>query len=290
MGFNKAVRLCGIVICAWFYLAAGQAQTGTQIDLHSQTRRVDFTNADSTKPLKLGTLLPATCSSGDLFFKADAPSGSNLFGCAASNTWSIQGSASIQLNSDNIRVGTRGSENLTPGPGIVNTLIDNGSNLTLQMSVDSATVETRATQQAGTSLFCKSASNSGAAYTCLMSPTLAAYTTGMVLHWSPDVAGTGGATTLNADGVGARPVKLWDGILDPAPGDIVAGSLYSLWYDGAVFRIQSSPGVTSLPTRPACATALAGRVWLTSGAAGVKDDVSVCAKDAANSYAWRVLY
>jgi hypothetical protein len=289
MGFNKAVRLCGIVICAWFYTSAGQAQTGTQIDLHSQTRRVDFTNADSTRPLKLGTLLPATCSSGDLFFKADAPSGSNLFGCTASNIWSVEGSASIQLNSDNIRVGTRGSENLTPGPGIVNTLIDNGTTLTLQMSVDSATVETRATQQAGTSLLCKSASNSAAAYTCLMSPSLSAYTTGMLLHWMPDMPGAGGATTLNADGLGIKAVKLWDGS-DPTAGDIVAGSLYSLWYDGTVFRVQSSPAVTNLPTRAACAIALAGRVWLTAGAAGVKDDVSVCAKDAANSYGWRTLY
>jgi hypothetical protein len=289
MELNKAATRCGIVICAWFYTSAGQAQTGTQIDLHSQTRRVDFTNADSTRPLKLGTLLPATCSSGDLFFKADAPGGSNLFGCTPANTWSVQGSASIQLNSDNIRVGTRGAENLTPGPGIVNTLIDNGTNLTLQMSVDSATVETRATQQAGTSLFCNSASNSAAAYTCLMSPSLSAYTTGMLLHWLPDVAGAGGATTLNVDGVGIKAVKMWNGS-DPTPGDIAAGSLYSLWYDGTVFRVQSAPAVTSLSTRPACAIALAGRVWLTAGAAGVKDDVSVCAKDVANSYAWRVLY
>jgi hypothetical protein len=289
MGFNKAVRFCGIVICAWFSTSAGQAQTGTQIDLHSQTRRVDFTNADSTRPLKLGTSLPATCSSGDLFFKADAPSGNNLFGCTPSNTWSIQGSASIQLNSDNIRVGTRPAENLTPGPGIVNTLIDNGNSLTLQMSIDSATVETRATQQAGTSLFCKSASNSGAAYTCLMSPTLSAYTTGMMLRWLPDVAGTGGPTTLNADGVGVRAVKLRDGS-DPTAADIVAGSLYTLWYDGTVFRMHTSPAVTTLATRPACAAALAGRIWLTPGAAGVKDDLSVCAKDVANSYGWRTLY
>ena len=107
MGINRAVSILAVVIYGWIFTAAGQGQTGTQIDLHSQTRRVDFTNADSTRPLKLGTMLPATCSSGDLFFKADAPSGNNLFGCTTGNVWSAEGSASVQLTSDNTRIGTR---------------------------------------------------------------------------------------------------------------------------------------------------------------------------------------
>src|SRR3954464_13243888 len=107
MGTNLSARVIAVVLCACGGVTSGLGQTGTQIDLHSQTRRVDFTNADATRPLKMGTALPATCSPGDLFFKADAPGGNNLFGCATANTWSSQGSASIQLVSANTLVGVR---------------------------------------------------------------------------------------------------------------------------------------------------------------------------------------
>jgi hypothetical protein len=33
-----------------------------------------------------------------------------------------------------------------------------------------------------------------------------------------------------------------------------------------------------------------GAFWVTQGGAGVKDPVEVCAKDAANAYAWRNFY
>lgn len=43
-------------------------------------------------------------------------------------------------------------------------------------------------------------------------------------------------------------------------------------------------------TKPSCAAGERGTVWHDFGGAGVKDTVEVCAKDAANAYAWRVLY
>jgi len=42
--------------------------------------------------------------------------------------------------------------------------------------------------------------------------------------------------------------------------------------------------------RPACDANKRGTLWFTQGAAGVKDSMQVCAKDAANVYAWRTLY
>jgi hypothetical protein len=68
----------------------------TKIDLQTQSRSVDFSTADSTRPFKSGTALPATCAIGEMFYKTDAPSGANLFGCISLNTWAIevQGSAS----------------------------------------------------------------------------------------------------------------------------------------------------------------------------------------------------
>ena len=63
----------------------------TQIDLHTQAKNIDFTAANSTQPIKIGTVLPATCAPGDMFFKTNAQAGANLYGCAAANTWSAQG-------------------------------------------------------------------------------------------------------------------------------------------------------------------------------------------------------
>ncbi len=62
----------------------------TQVDLRTQSKSIDFTAAPTTKPVKTGTALPATCSQGALFFETTAPAGANLFGCTATNTWSLQ--------------------------------------------------------------------------------------------------------------------------------------------------------------------------------------------------------
>jgi hypothetical protein len=59
------------------------------LEAMAQTTQLDPTQLK--RPMKAGTTLPTTCTAGDLFFKTDAPPGSNLYGCTAANTWSIQG-------------------------------------------------------------------------------------------------------------------------------------------------------------------------------------------------------
>lgn len=54
------------------------------------TGRQDASGAASTAPSKVGTTPPATCTLGDQFFDSDATAGSNLFGCTATNTWTVQ--------------------------------------------------------------------------------------------------------------------------------------------------------------------------------------------------------
>jgi hypothetical protein len=71
------------------FALAGSAWGQTQVDLRTQSRNVDFSGAIETRPEKTGTVLPATCNAGDLFFKTSAPSGANLYGCVATNTWSV---------------------------------------------------------------------------------------------------------------------------------------------------------------------------------------------------------
>ena len=145
--------------------------------------------------------------------------------------------------------------------------------------------------QSGSELLCSSASGSASAYTCALSPSLPVYTPNMVLHWQPDISGAGGATTLNVDTLGAVPVKQFDGTTDPTAADIMANRLYPLWHDGAMFRLMIPPvNVATTATRPTCIAAQRGRIWQTLGTATVKDQVSVCAKDASEAYAWRTLY
>ena len=59
-------------------LLTGSAWNGsgqTMVDLSRQGR------------LGTGTILPAVCTAGQLFFKTDAPAGSNLNVCSSTNTW-----------------------------------------------------------------------------------------------------------------------------------------------------------------------------------------------------------
>ena len=74
--------------CLLFVAAASLCAFGqTLVDLHTQARNVDFSSAISTRPVKTGTILPAICFAGELYFKSDTAPGSNLYGCVAKDTW-----------------------------------------------------------------------------------------------------------------------------------------------------------------------------------------------------------
>jgi len=263
----------------------------TQVDLRTQSKSVDFTQATSTRPIKTGTTLPGTCVAGDLFLDLDAPSGANFFACASANTWTLQGSF-VTFQSDGTTIGSRPLHNLIAGFGLINIVDDDGTRLNVQQHIDTAVVETRQGMQIGATLLCNSSSGSASAYTCAMNPLLSQYATGMVLHFKPDVTAAGGGTSLNIDTLGAKAIKLADGSIDPSLSDLVAGQLYALWYDGTNFRLMTSaPGDSaSGAAQPTCATQVQGRIWFASGGAGVKDSVSVCAKDDGDTYSWRIIY
>lgn len=276
-------------------LLAAAANGQTLLSLDSQTKNVDFTKAPFTRPVKTGTVLPPTCSAGDLFFQTSAPAGSNLYGCASANSWTLQsggggGGGSLAIDNNGTLVGTRSVLNLIGGVGVVNTISDTGTQINVQQSVDTSVIASKASAQSGAVWLCNSAGSSSA-YTCALSPTLQSYTTGMVLAWKPNVNGTGGATTLNVDTLGAVGVKQADGVTDPASADIVAGRLYDVWHDGTVFRLMTPAiNAASAASQPTCNVSQRGRWWQTLGGTGVKDAVTVCAKDATDAYAWRSIY
>ena len=65
----------------------------TQLDLHYQTRDVDFSSATATKPFKSGATLPALCGIGEMFYLLNAPPGANVYGCTSLNSWTLEQSS-----------------------------------------------------------------------------------------------------------------------------------------------------------------------------------------------------
>jgi hypothetical protein len=258
----KSIMSSTVVLAAVFVrFAAGQ----TQVDLSKQSKSVDFSSSQSTKPFQTGNTLPATCSVGQMFFVTSAPGGQNSYGCVAANTWALESGTAppaTTVRSSGTEVGTRSAVDFLTGPGVLEAISDTGQEIAVQSTLDTSYVETRPGEQSGVALLCQSASGSGAAYTCGASPALTTYTNGMVLHWTPDVDGAGGSTTIDVDLLGAKPLTLADGATNPGTSDIFAGQLYLIWYDGAEFRLisgssSSGSGGTG-PQGPRGATGPAG--------------------------------
>jgi hypothetical protein len=197
----------------------------------------------------------------------------------------------LTVEANGVIAGTRGVHNYLPGFGLLTAITDTGSRLTLQHFVDASVMLTRAAYQEGQEVRCLSSSASSTAYTCALAPPISQYVTGMRLEWRPDVNGAGGATTLNVNGLGPRPVKLRDGAADPRATDLKAGQVYPIWFDGAGFRILGNiegllPAASS---RPDCAAASRGQMWLTAAGLGARDELAVCAKDENDAFVWRVI-
>jgi len=92
-----------------FLLAAAWSLPGqTAIDLRTQAKTVDFAAAPSTRPLKTGTVLPALCSAGDMFFNSAAPPGQNVYGCTGTNIWTLESGGSGDGSGLPTQTGTAG--------------------------------------------------------------------------------------------------------------------------------------------------------------------------------------
>lgn len=60
---------------------------------------INFSSATSTQPNKTGVSasIPATCSTGQTYFKTDASAGANLFACTSANTWTVLTGGPVNL-------------------------------------------------------------------------------------------------------------------------------------------------------------------------------------------------
>lgn len=124
-----------------------------------------------------------------------------------------------------------GSGSITGGTGI--TCI--GSTC----SADSAVVEFRSTQQAGTSQYGRSTTGNDT-YVVALTPSLTAYTRGGCIVLDADTANTG-AATLNVDTLGAKSILTRSGAA-LSTGDITANKPITVCYDGTQYIIQGDGG------------------------------------------------
>jgi hypothetical protein len=58
---------------------------------YAQGQGPQLVNLTQQGKLGSGTTLPASCKTGQVFFKSDAPSGANVYACTAQNAWTVQG-------------------------------------------------------------------------------------------------------------------------------------------------------------------------------------------------------
>jgi hypothetical protein len=223
-------------------IQAINAQTGTSYPFVSgdQTKLVTFSNSAAVA----ASLSQATGSFGATWWVDVKNKGAGTV-TITPTTSTIDGASTLVLTtgqgahivSDGTNYQTGGSigggGTLAASTGI--NIATGGGKSTI--AVDTAVIPTHVAIQSGSDKLCPSSSGSGSTYTCSMTPTLTAYAVGMVINWIPDVNGTGGATTFNADRLGGKPIKESNGTADPTSSDIVAGQLYGIWYDGTSFRL-----------------------------------------------------
>jgi len=97
---ESRIKTLPVLLAGLFFLTPGTLAAQTLVDLKTQAKNVDFTGAITTKPVKAGTTLPATCAAGELFFKTNAAPGGNLYLCTAANTWTQNGLPSASQATD----------------------------------------------------------------------------------------------------------------------------------------------------------------------------------------------
>jgi len=83
-----------LLSCFLTLTMAGAAYAQTQVGLRTQSKDIDFSAASSTKPFRMGTAVPATCTTGETFLKTNAAPGANVYACTTANTWVAQTGAS----------------------------------------------------------------------------------------------------------------------------------------------------------------------------------------------------
>jgi hypothetical protein len=81
------ILLTALLTAAVLTTTGAVAVAQTRIDLSTQSKNVDFTQATATRPLKAGPSVPTSCLQGEMFFNVSAIPGQNLNICVSNNSW-----------------------------------------------------------------------------------------------------------------------------------------------------------------------------------------------------------
>lgn len=263
-----------------------QALAQTRVDLRSQSKNIDFSQAQSVRPFRTGTVLPPVCTAGEMFFKTDAAPGSNMFGCVATDTWGLEGEtdpvtdveAELDVTGNRLTIGCRrGNCNVQTGD-----VITTFSNLNASFVPASGTYT---------------------AYVYFEEQTLRyGYAEGTMSSCATSCVA--GITGFPANAVPLFTAAVWNGKLQGgsltdrrsryrSPKRSIAGANIVVTETADAVTYSLVPGLLRnqpLGTPPACTAETRGILWHANGAAGAKDEVTVCAKDASDAYAWRNIY
>lgn len=87
-----------LVCAAWGVLSAQTVINGGR----TITGTWDASGAASTKPVRVGSEVPATCSAGELFFNSTATPGQNIYLCQPSNVWTQLSGVSANTAATNL--------------------------------------------------------------------------------------------------------------------------------------------------------------------------------------------
>jgi hypothetical protein len=227
-------QIGGTASAAQLPSTAMQTNQGNAVTAGTQ----DFSQAAHTLPMKSGSVsaMPLTCTVGESYFATDALAGSNLYGCTAANFWSQQAgggsSSTLTVKTSGTTVGSRNTINIVPGTGMAPILTDTGSQINIQIPIDTTVTDTRLNAASGGDLLVTPVSNSGTAYQGCPSGLTPPITSGMVVHLVPDHASTGGATTFNYCGTSAIALMEADGLTNLTATDLSVGRQADIWYDG----------------------------------------------------------
>lgn len=237
----------------WATVSGGSGDV-TQAGTNTMTGYTNFSGGSLRAPETTVASLPAAASNtGKLYIITDGASagscssgsGSTVTICRSNGSaWvavgdgNVSGAAQYQAAGSNVG-SPRGTLDFLAGTGINWTVNDTGSKVTTQPAIDSAVVLTRATDQAGTDRYCRSTTGNDT-YTCSLTPSLTAYTRGMVLTLDADTVNTGTAT-VDVDTLGPKSILNRAGSA-LADGDITANKPITIAYDGTQFIVQGDGG------------------------------------------------
>jgi hypothetical protein len=247
------------------YLLAGAVFGQTLVDLRNQGRNIDFSTAISTRPEKTGTVLPATCNAGELFFNTAAPSGANLFGCVAPNTWAGLGGSGGAGGPGVCNAANTSSPNTLSCtiPGFV---VGTGAMLTLFVSVPntSSTVTLAVNGGSASAIFRGSGSSPSVGELAPNSTPLLLSFTGSAYQIVDDAYEAGGSNCLAF----SRTTYPWTIDINPACSPQLASA--NAWtgynnFSGALIRLPES----TIGTLPAASSNLGKEFIVTDGTSAV---------------------